>query len=50
MMRLEERTRSLRAAGGKALILDTRKTTPGWRALEKAAVRAGGGQNHRMAL
>jgi nicotinate-nucleotide pyrophosphorylase (carboxylating) len=31
-------------------ILDTRKTTPGLRALEKAAVAAGGGQNHRMGL
>jgi len=33
-----------------AVILDTRKTTPGWRALEKYAVRAGGGFNHRMDL
>ena len=31
-------------------ILDTRKTTPGLRALEKAAVRAGGGRNHRAGL
>ena len=31
-------------------LLDTRKTTPGWRVLEKAAVRAGGGTNHRMGL
>jgi nicotinate-nucleotide pyrophosphorylase (carboxylating) len=31
-------------------IRDTRKTTPGWRAIEKAAVRAGGGINHRLAL
>lgn len=31
-------------------VLDTRKTTPGWRWLEKAAVRAGGGANHRMGL
>jgi len=31
-------------------ILDTRKTTPGLRVLEKAAVRAGGGRNHRMGL
>ena len=31
-------------------ILDTRKTTPGWRFLEKAAVRAGGGYNHRFGL
>ncbi len=37
-------------AGTKAVILDTRKTTPGWRALEKYAVRCGGGQNHRMGL
>lgn len=34
----------------KAKILDTRKTTPGWRLLEKAAVAAGGGTNHRMGL
>ena len=31
-------------------ILDTRKTTPLWRELEKAAVKAGGGHNHRMGL
>ncbi len=31
-------------------ILDTRKTTPGWRLLEKQAVQAGGGANHRMGL
>ena len=37
-------------AGTSAVILDTRKTTPGLRALEKAAVRAGGGQNHRFGL
>jgi nicotinate-nucleotide pyrophosphorylase (carboxylating) len=37
-------------AGTDARILDTRKTTPGLRALEKAAVAAGGGQNHRMGL
>jgi nicotinate-nucleotide pyrophosphorylase (carboxylating) len=36
--------------GTGAKILDTRKTTPGWRGLEKAAVRAGGGQNHRTGL
>ncbi|NUQ12512.1 MAG: carboxylating nicotinate-nucleotide diphosphorylase [Gemmatimonadaceae bacterium] len=36
--------------GTGARILDTRKTTPGWRALEKYAVRAGGGTNHRMDL
>jgi nicotinate-nucleotide pyrophosphorylase (carboxylating) len=37
-------------AGTDARILDTRKTTPGLRALEKAAVMAGGGTNHRMGL
>ena len=37
-------------AGGVATVLDTRKTTPGLRVLEKAAVRAGGGANHRMGL
>ncbi len=31
-------------------VLDTRKTTPGWRVLEKYAVRCGGGHNHRMGL
>jgi nicotinate-nucleotide pyrophosphorylase (carboxylating) len=38
------------AAGGRITVLDTRKTTPGLRALEKYAVRAGGGTNHRMRL
>ena len=38
------------ASEGRARILDTRKTTPGLRALEKAAVRAGGGFNHRGSL
>jgi nicotinate-nucleotide pyrophosphorylase (carboxylating) len=38
------------AAGPTARIRDTRKTTPGLRALEKAAVRAGGGVNHRASL
>lgn len=37
-------------AGTGAIILDTRKTTPGWRVLEKYAVRMGGGQNHRLGL
>lgn len=32
------------------VIMDTRKTTPGWRRLEKYAVRCGGGRNHRMGL
>jgi nicotinate-nucleotide pyrophosphorylase (carboxylating) len=36
--------------GTRAIILDTRKTTPGWRALEKYAVRCGGGANHRVGL
>ncbi|MFW6192211.1 MAG: carboxylating nicotinate-nucleotide diphosphorylase [Gemmatimonadota bacterium] len=36
--------------GTGARITDTRKTTPGWRALEKAAARAGGAVNHRMGL
>ena len=36
--------------GTGVTILDTRKTTPGLRVLEKAAVRAGGGKNHRMGL
>ena len=36
--------------GTNAKILDTRKTTPGWRALEKMAVKSGGGLNHRMGL
>lgn len=36
--------------GTSALILDTRKTTPGWRVLEKYAVRCGGGRNHRLGL
>ena len=35
---------------GGAGLYDTRKTTPGWRALEKYAVRCGGGHNHRMHL
>lgn len=39
-----------RIEGTSAQILDTRKTLPGWRALEKYAVRAGGGVNHRMDL
>jgi nicotinate-nucleotide pyrophosphorylase (carboxylating) len=42
--------RAVREAGGGARILDTRKTTPGMRALEKAAVAAGGGVNHRFGL
>jgi nicotinate-nucleotide pyrophosphorylase (carboxylating) len=38
------------AAGSSARIYDTRKTTPGWRRLEKYAVRCGGGHNHRTGL
>jgi nicotinate-nucleotide pyrophosphorylase (carboxylating) len=37
-------------SGTAARILDTRKTLPGWRALDKHAVAAGGGENHRFAL
>src|ERR1700722_15134244 len=37
-------------AGLPVQILDTRKTTPGWRLLEKYAVRCGGGHNHRIGL
>jgi len=37
-------------AGTKAVILDTRKTAPGLRAIDKLAVRDGGGQNHRLGL
>lgn len=40
----------VRAAGCATRILDTRKTTPGWRVLEKYAVACGGGTNHRMGL
>jgi nicotinate-nucleotide pyrophosphorylase (carboxylating) len=36
--------------GSRAKVLDTRKTLPGWRLLEKYAVRCGGGTNHRMGL
>lgn len=38
------------AAGTAAQVLDTRKTLPGWRHLQKYAVRAGGGTNHRIGL
>lgn len=37
-------------AGTRAAVLDTRKTTPGWRTLEKYAVAVGGGVNHRVGL
>ena len=41
---------AVRASNPATAVLDTRKTTPGLRALEKAAVRAGGGKNHRAGL
>ena len=41
---------AVEAANPSTRVLDTRKTTPGLRALEKAAVRAGGGHNHRGSL
>ena len=41
---------AVHAANPSTRVLDTRKTTPGLRALEKAAVRAGGGHNHRFGL
>ena len=43
-------SRYVEAVAGRCRVLDTRKTTPGLRALEKAAVRAGGGHNHRGSL
>jgi nicotinate-nucleotide pyrophosphorylase (carboxylating) len=45
-------TRALvdRVEGTNATVVDTRKTTPLWRRLEKMAVEAGGGRNHRMGL
>jgi nicotinate-nucleotide pyrophosphorylase (carboxylating) len=42
--------RFVEAAGGKIVVLDTRKTTPTLRALEKYAVRCGAGSNHRFGL
>ena len=41
---------ALARGGATTRLLDTRKTTPGFRLLEKAAVRAGGGTNHRLSL
>ncbi len=41
---------AIKRAGSKAAIRDTRKTTPGWRTLEKEAVVHGGGENHRHGL
>jgi nicotinate-nucleotide pyrophosphorylase (carboxylating) len=40
----------LAASSGRAAILDTRKTLPGWRALAKYAARIGGARNHRIGL
>ena len=45
-----ETSKYVTAVKNKAIILDTRKTTPGLRKLEKYAVRMGGAQNHRMGL
>jgi nicotinate-nucleotide pyrophosphorylase (carboxylating) len=42
--------RFVAVAAGRVAVLDTRKTSPGWRGLQKAAVLAGGGQNHRLGL
>jgi nicotinate-nucleotide pyrophosphorylase (carboxylating) len=42
--------RFARVAGGKPVVLDTRKTVPGMRTLQKYAVRTGGAQNHRIGL
>ncbi len=48
---IASRTREfVEAAAGRIVVLDTRKTTPTLRALEKYAVRAGGGTNHRIGL
>jgi nicotinate-nucleotide pyrophosphorylase (carboxylating) len=44
------RAMAAQVAGSPAALVDTRKTTPGWRALEKYAVRLGGGRNHRLGL
>ncbi|MEX1159074.1 MAG: carboxylating nicotinate-nucleotide diphosphorylase [Thermomicrobiales bacterium] len=41
---------SRRVAGTKARVIDTRKTTPGMRTLQKQAIRDGGGHNHRLGL
>jgi nicotinate-nucleotide pyrophosphorylase (carboxylating) len=44
------RAMAAQVTGSNAVLVDTRKTTPGWRALEKYAVRLGGGYNHRLGL
>lgn len=46
----QARTLSSEIAGTPVKLVDTRKTTPGWRVLEKYAVRVGGAHNHRMGL
>lgn len=43
-------TRNFVAAAGGLVVLDTRKTMPGWRMLDKYAVTVGGGSNHRLSL
>ncbi|MGH7977039.1 MAG: carboxylating nicotinate-nucleotide diphosphorylase [Limisphaerales bacterium] len=48
-IRLPHRSNA-KAGGTRVQILDTRKTTPGWRRFEKYAVACGGGKNHRMSL
>jgi len=44
------RAMAARVADFNAVLVDTRKTTPGWRVIEKYAVRLGGGRNHRLGL
>jgi nicotinate-nucleotide pyrophosphorylase (carboxylating) len=44
------RAMAARVTGSNAVLVDTRKTTPGWRVLEKYAVCLGGGHNHRLGL
>jgi len=44
------RTMAAQVTGSNAVLVDTRKTTPGWRVLSKYAVRLGGGRNHRLGL
>jgi nicotinate-nucleotide pyrophosphorylase (carboxylating) len=44
------RAMAAQVQGSTAALVDTRKTTPGWRVLEKYAVRLGGGRNHRLGL
>jgi len=43
-------TRNIVSLAPELMVLDTRKTTPGWRVLEKHAVKTGGGRNHRSSL